>query len=229
MIFEVPQCPACISRRAFTLVELLVVIAIVALLAGLIFPAISKAREKAQIAKSASNMRQIYQAFVMYTGDNQDQCFWRSTNIATEGMDWFVHGGQVSNNHYSGPQGNLFNLYQPRPLNEYVKDNIEIFKHPSDTKPNTNIGNMTHYEWVGNDYAFNSMGYPGLWDSGLSGEFLSEVPDPSKTILFLEAHLLINGLQWAGGNKGNMIMLDGRLVFGPLPSNSDGRYSWGIK
>ena len=185
----------------FTLIELLVVIAIIAILAGMLLPALAKAKTKAQGVMCMSNTKQLMLAWQMYNGDNDDRIIMS------------FHGGNTlaeANNARNAPwvigwldwgtsQDNTNTLYlideRYSKLAKYFGNARNIFKCPADIYLSSAQKNRGWKERVrslsGNIGIGEGNAETGPWENiykhiRKTSEFL--FPGPSETWVYLDEH-----------------------------------------
>lgn len=180
----IPTCPSRKRQPGFTLIELLVVISIIALLMGILLPALARGRDVAKASVCASNIRQLGMANLTYAQDNKTYLVRASVDIWSPNLQ-----------RWHGKRSDTYSPFDPTrgDLASYLSENGRIKQCPAFAsgmdyldEPGYGLG----YEAGCGGYGYNGS-YLGArndlyYPSNEYSARLGEIRNPTQTIMFTD-------------------------------------------
>jgi prepilin-type N-terminal cleavage/methylation domain-containing protein/prepilin-type processing-associated H-X9-DG protein len=181
---ERPERPGRHGSRAFTLIELLVVIAIIAILAGMLLPALSKAKSRAQGVQCLNHTKQLGLAWIMFADDNDGRLAGNlggnaSRNPNNADRTWVL--GWMDFNPANTDNTNTA-LLRNSQLGQYVSGSVDIYRCPGDRSGRVRSVAMNGYLGYENE---------GIWTAGFRRyRNVSDItkPTPSDLWVLMDEH-----------------------------------------
>jgi prepilin-type N-terminal cleavage/methylation domain-containing protein/prepilin-type processing-associated H-X9-DG protein len=182
------------TKRAFTLIELLVVIAVIALLMGVLMPALRAAREQGRMIRCGANVRSLTMAWLVYQDDNDGQLVPGSANgqYNPEESNWWVQGPRsidLRGDSEEAKEGIRRGLLYP-----YVKD-VSAYHCPSDIRTGLTvrigesperIGDFRSYSIPMAAYGIDDISGDDIWADGMIfSKKYTDLKSPASKYVFV--------------------------------------------